>query len=56
MPIYGPAAQVRWRAGRFLRLNDLAYSHRGEIVVKVVQRWLAQSGGANVRTRSRMLR
>jgi len=28
-------AQVRWRAGRFLRLNDVAYSHGGRITVNV---------------------
>ena len=26
-------ARVRWRRGGFLRLNDLAYSHGGRIVV-----------------------
>lgn len=26
-------ARVRWLRGRFLRLNDLAYSHGGRIVV-----------------------
>ena len=26
-------AQVRWRPGRFLRLNDVAYAHGGRIVV-----------------------
>ncbi|HEX5041518.1 MAG TPA: hypothetical protein VFV75_01365 [Candidatus Polarisedimenticolaceae bacterium] len=26
-------ARVRWRRGWFLRLNDLAYSHGGRIVV-----------------------
>jgi hypothetical protein len=36
----GLGAQVRWRPGRFLRLNDLAYSHGGKIVVTVMQRWL----------------
>ncbi len=25
-------ARVRWRRGRFLRLNDLAYAHGGRIV------------------------
>ncbi len=33
-------ARVRWRHGRFLRLNDLAYSHGGRIVVNVMQRWI----------------
>ena len=26
-------AQVRWRRGGFLRLNDLAYAHGGRIIV-----------------------
>ena len=30
-------AQVRWRPGRFLRLNDLAYAHGGRIVVAIAQ-------------------
>ena len=25
-------ASVRWRAGKFLRLNDMAYSHGGRII------------------------
>jgi hypothetical protein len=28
-------ALVRWRPGKFLRLNDLAFSHRGRIVFTV---------------------
>jgi len=28
-------AQVRWRPGSFLRLNDVAYAHGGRIVVQV---------------------
>lgn len=40
-PDDGLGAQVRWRPGRFLRLNDLAYSHGGRIVVNVMQRWIA---------------
>ena len=28
-------ALVRWRPGRFLRLNDLAFSHHGRIVFTV---------------------
>ncbi len=27
-------ASVRWRAGKFLSLNDVAYAHGGKIVVK----------------------
>jgi hypothetical protein len=38
MPGDSLGAQVRWRPGRFLRLNDVAYSHGGRIVVKVKQR------------------
>lgn len=30
-------ALVRWRPGRFLGLNDMAYTHGGRIVVKVVR-------------------
>lgn len=37
MPDDGLGAQVRWRPGRFLRLNDVAYAHGGRIVVSVVQ-------------------
>jgi hypothetical protein len=40
MPDDGLGAQVRWRPGRFLSLNDIAYVHGGRIVVNVVQRWL----------------
>lgn len=29
-------AQVRWRRGSFLRLNDVAYAHGGRIVVHVL--------------------
>jgi len=32
-------AQVRWLPGRFLRLNDLAYSHGGRIVVIIEPHW-----------------
>jgi hypothetical protein len=35
MPDDGRGAQVRWRPGRFLRLNDVAYAHGGRIVVAV---------------------
>ena len=34
-------AQVRWRPGHFLGLNDMAYTHGGRIVVKVKQHWVA---------------
>jgi len=30
-PNEAKSAQVRWVSGRFLRLNDLAYSHGGRI-------------------------
>ena len=33
MPDDGLGAQVRWRPGRFLGLNDMAYIHGGRIVV-----------------------
>jgi hypothetical protein len=32
MPHDGLGAQVRWRPGRFLGLNDVAYVHGGRIV------------------------
>jgi len=35
MPDDGLGAQVRWRPGRFLRLNDVAYAHGGRIVIAV---------------------
>jgi hypothetical protein len=34
-PDDGLGAKVRWRAGRFLRLNDVAYAHGGRITVHV---------------------
>jgi hypothetical protein len=37
MPNDDLGAQVRWRPGRFGRLNDIAYAHGGRIVVKVLQ-------------------
>ena len=37
MPDDGLGAQVRWRPGRFLGLNDVAYAHGGRIVVSMVQ-------------------
>ena len=39
MPDDGLGAQVRWRPGRFSRLNDVAYAHGGRIVVTIVRRW-----------------
>jgi hypothetical protein len=39
IPDDGLGAQVRWRPGRFLSLNDFAYVHGGRIVVTVAQRW-----------------
>ena len=36
----GRGAQVRWLRGRFLRLNDLANTHGGRVVVSVGQHWL----------------
>jgi hypothetical protein len=35
----GRVAWVRWRAGHFLSLNDMAYAQRGRIEVTVVRRW-----------------
>jgi hypothetical protein len=32
------SAWVRWRPGRFLRLNDMAYAHGGRIVVAAAYR------------------
>jgi hypothetical protein len=40
MPDDGLGAQVRWRPGRFLSLNDMAYVHGGRIVVNVVRHWV----------------
>lgn len=40
VPGDGLCAQVRWRPGRFLGLNDVAYSHGGRIVVSLPQRWV----------------
>lgn len=34
----GRGAQVRWRRGGFLRLNDVAHAHGGRIVVGAVRR------------------
>lgn len=38
MPDDARGAQVRWRPGRFLRLNDVAYAHGGRIAVSVMHR------------------
>jgi len=35
----GRAATVRWRAGHFLGLNDMAYAQHGRIQVSLVRRW-----------------
>ena len=35
----GRAAQVRWRPGQFLRLNDMAYTCGGRILVVVDPHW-----------------
>jgi hypothetical protein len=40
IPGDGLGAHVRWRPGRFLRLNDVAYSHGGRIVINLKQRWI----------------
>jgi len=41
MPGDGLGAQVRWRPGQFLRLNDVAYTHGGRIVGSAVHRRIA---------------
>ena len=38
MPDDALGAKVRWRPGRFLGLNDIAYAHGGRIVITVIQR------------------
>jgi len=38
MPDDGLGAQVRWRPGRFSRLNDVAYAHGGRLLVPIVRR------------------
>ena len=37
----GRGAQVRWRRGSFLRLNDVAYAHGGRIDIQVTGHWAA---------------
>lgn len=39
MPDDDLGAQVRWRPGRFLGLNDMAYVHGGRIVVIPQSHW-----------------
>ena len=36
----GLGAWVRWREGHFFVLNDMAYAHRGRIVVSVTHHWV----------------
>jgi hypothetical protein len=48
MPEDGLGAQVRWRPGRFLGLNDVAYAHGGRIVMR-------RSGPAGVTDRTAAL-
>jgi hypothetical protein len=38
MPDDRLGAQVRWRPGRFSRLNDMAYARGGRIVIAAAQR------------------
>jgi hypothetical protein len=38
VPEDGRVAWVRWRAGHFLSLNDIAYSQHGRIKVEIVRR------------------
>ena len=38
MPEDGLGAKVRWRPGRFLGLNDVAYAHGGRIILAVTRR------------------
>jgi len=40
MPDDDLGAEVRWRPGRFLGLNDVAYAHGGRIVVGVARHWI----------------
>ena len=40
MPDDGLGAHVRWRPGRFLGLNDMAYVHGGRIVVIAQSHWV----------------
>ena len=38
MPNEDRGALVRWRPGKFLGLNDLAYAHGGRIIVTLARR------------------
>jgi hypothetical protein len=38
MPNESRGAMVRWRPGKFLGLNDVAYAHGGRIVLALAQR------------------
>jgi hypothetical protein len=38
MPDEDRGALVRWRAGQFLVLNDVAYAHGGRIIIPVTRR------------------
>lgn len=38
MPGEGRGALVRWRPGKFLRLNDVAHGHGGRIVLPATRR------------------
>ena len=40
MPDDGLGANVRWRPGRFSRLNDVAYKHGGRIIVIAQSHWV----------------
>jgi hypothetical protein len=54
-PDDGRVASVRWRAGHFLSLNDMAYAQRGRIVVTDVRRTGVSSPGVhNARRYGRM--
>ena len=49
----GRVASVRWRAGHFLSLNDLAYTEHGCIMVSVVRRSGVSAPGVHVVRRYR---
>jgi hypothetical protein len=38
MPGEGRGALVRWRPGKFLGLNDVAYAHGGRIILPMTRR------------------
>jgi hypothetical protein len=38
MPDEDRAALVRWRPGKFLSLNDVAYAHGGRIIISLTRR------------------